>query len=80
MAWRRETQGYQKQPALSRSLIAELSTSAYQLLIQQLNQHDQFNAWCQAVDDFEKAMTQKVESAAAKNDVAASKIGMGSHR
>jgi len=73
-SWSLMKLGYQKQLALSRSLIAELNTPANQLLIQQLNQQDEFNAWSEAVNDFEKAFTQKVEASAAKNDVAASEI------
>lgn len=73
-SWSLMKLGYQKQLALSRSLITELSAPAYQLFIQQLNQEDEFNAWREAVDDFEKTVTQKVEASAAKNDVAASEI------
>ncbi|MBI9064137.1 MAG: hypothetical protein JEZ14_19280 [Marinilabiliaceae bacterium] len=73
-SWSLMKLGYQKQLALSRSLIAELNTPANQLLIQQLNQQDEFEAWSEAVDNFEKSFTQKVEASAAKNDVAASEI------
>jgi len=72
--WSLMKQGYQKQLALSRSLIDELNAPNHQVLLEQLNQKANFMAWSQAVDAFEKALTLKVQSSAGKTDVAASEI------
>jgi len=67
--------GYQKQLAVSRSLIAELKKPENDTLISDLELNDVFDAWSNAVNQFEQLFTQKVEASSTAPTKVASELG-----
>ncbi|TAJ15259.1 hypothetical protein DMA11_02320 [Marinilabiliaceae bacterium JC017] len=67
--------GYSKQLTASRSLITELKEPDNLKMIDDLGLRADFDAWCDAVDEFERIYTHKVEDASTDNSASAYDLG-----